>query len=233
MGVDQNLSTNQVKCVVPSIFSCKMKVVTESTHKKRKYSKNKKKNWRKHVDISDIEAHQEDIRREERYGGQLSEQKDEEFMFMDLGDPTDGDIDESKIKVSDNDILIDTEPGSKSEGKSLQQLKKANKKNTGKLNCHKFLDGLPGAKKPITPYIKPGQVTAAKRKIEERKGKDPKVAKKLNKDVKQLEASLLNNQKKKTNESKVFRKNLWDPAQSKLGKFAKKGLWTKNSAVTL
>ena len=108
-----------------------MKVVTENNSKKKKYNKNKKKNWRKHADISDIEAYQDDVRREERYGykmdftvlrpsyiisdcfnrwtldnnpwklffrGKLSEQKDEDFMFMDLGDPTEGDIDESKLK---------------------------------------------------------------------------------------------------------------------------------------
>ena len=36
--------------------------------KKRKGSKNKKKNWRKNTDIADVEEHLEEVRRDERTG---------------------------------------------------------------------------------------------------------------------------------------------------------------------
>lgn len=36
--------------------------------KKRKYSKSKKRNWRKFTDVGDVEAYLEDKRREERTG---------------------------------------------------------------------------------------------------------------------------------------------------------------------
>ena len=36
--------------------------------KKRKYSKNKKRNWRKFTDVRDVETYLEDKRREERTG---------------------------------------------------------------------------------------------------------------------------------------------------------------------
>lgn len=38
------------------------------TSKKRKYSKSKKKNWRKFADVKDVEAYLEERSREERAG---------------------------------------------------------------------------------------------------------------------------------------------------------------------
>lgn len=40
----------------------------DSRKKKQKFSKNKKKSWRKHADVADIEDYFEDQRRDERTG---------------------------------------------------------------------------------------------------------------------------------------------------------------------
>lgn len=50
---------------------------------KTKVSKNKKRNWRKHVDIQEIEEHLEDERLQERTGGLIAEKSNEELFFVD------------------------------------------------------------------------------------------------------------------------------------------------------
>jgi nucleolar protein 53 len=39
-----------------------------SVGKKKKYSKNSKRNWRKHTDIKDVEEYLDEVRRDERTG---------------------------------------------------------------------------------------------------------------------------------------------------------------------
>jgi len=50
---------------------------------KTKVSKNKKRNWRKHVDINEIEDHLEDERLQERTGGLVAEKSNDELFFLD------------------------------------------------------------------------------------------------------------------------------------------------------
>jgi len=50
---------------------------------KTKVSKNKKRNWRKHVDIKEIEDHLEDERLQERTGGLVAEKSNDELFFLD------------------------------------------------------------------------------------------------------------------------------------------------------
>lgn len=56
--------------------------------KRKRVSKNKKKNWNKHSDINDVEEFLEDIRHQERTtGGLLSEKPDDSLFFVDVGQP--------------------------------------------------------------------------------------------------------------------------------------------------
>jgi len=51
--------------------------------KKRKFSKNKKKTWRKHTDIKDVEDYLEDKRLQERTGGIVAEKPNTDLFFID------------------------------------------------------------------------------------------------------------------------------------------------------
>lgn len=56
--------------------------------KRKRLNKNKKKNWTKHSDITDVEEFLEDIRHQERTtGGLLSEKPDDGLFFVDIGPP--------------------------------------------------------------------------------------------------------------------------------------------------
>jgi len=50
---------------------------------KQRVNKSKKRNWRKHVDIQDVEDHLEDQRLQERTGGLVAEKTDEQLFFID------------------------------------------------------------------------------------------------------------------------------------------------------
>ncbi|XP_061683748.1 ribosome biogenesis protein NOP53 isoform X2 [Syngnathoides biaculeatus] len=54
--------------------------------RRKRYNKNKKKNWNKHIDINDVEDFLEDIRHQERTtGGLLTEKPDDSLFFLDVG----------------------------------------------------------------------------------------------------------------------------------------------------
>lgn len=55
--------------------------------KRSHVSKNKKRNWRKHVDIKEIEEHLEDERLQERTGGLVAEKSDAQLFFVDKAAP--------------------------------------------------------------------------------------------------------------------------------------------------
>jgi hypothetical protein len=55
-------------CAVIRLSELSEKMSTEPPKKKRKVAKNKKKTWRKHIDISEIEEFLEDERLQERTG---------------------------------------------------------------------------------------------------------------------------------------------------------------------
>lgn len=56
--------------------------------KRKRVNKNKKRNWNKHSDITDVEAFLEDVRHQERTtGGLLSETPDDGLFFLDIGAP--------------------------------------------------------------------------------------------------------------------------------------------------
>merc|ERR1712227_57091 len=50
---------------------------------KQRVNKSKKRNWRKHVDIQDVEDHLEDQRLQERTGGLVAEKTDDQLFFID------------------------------------------------------------------------------------------------------------------------------------------------------
>ncbi|XP_034023754.1 ribosome biogenesis protein NOP53 [Thalassophryne amazonica] len=55
--------------------------------RRKRVSKNKKKNWNKHSDIHDVEEFLEDVRLQERTtGGLLSEKSDDTLFFLDVGE---------------------------------------------------------------------------------------------------------------------------------------------------
>lgn len=64
----------------------------ESLNKKKKFSKNKKKTWRKHTDINDVEEFLEDQRLQERTGGIVADKLDGELFFVDKDVPIDIDV---------------------------------------------------------------------------------------------------------------------------------------------
>lgn len=67
--------------------------------KKRKYSKNKKKTWRKHIDISDIEKHLDDVSHQERTGGIVAEKSDKELFFIETAIPSEEKVKEKGKKL--------------------------------------------------------------------------------------------------------------------------------------
>ncbi|XP_064079844.1 ribosome biogenesis protein NOP53-like [Macrobrachium nipponense] len=116
-----------------------LKVITNKGDqtKRKRYSKNKKKAWRKKTQISDVEEHLEDKRREERYGGPLEEREDQELMFIDVGDESE------KKPVVPVTFAVDTKPG------NIDGFKPRKRKLPEKpLHCHKYLVGFQGAKTP-------------------------------------------------------------------------------------
>lgn len=59
------------------------------SNKRKRVNKNKKRNWNKHSDITDVEEFLEDVRHQERTtGGLLSEKPDDSLFFVDIGVPT-------------------------------------------------------------------------------------------------------------------------------------------------
>ncbi|XP_037533996.1 ribosome biogenesis protein NOP53 isoform X2 [Nematolebias whitei] len=59
-----------------------------ASSRRKRGNKNKKKNWNKFCDITDVEGFLEDVRHQERTtGGLLSEKSDEHLFFVDLGQP--------------------------------------------------------------------------------------------------------------------------------------------------
>ncbi|XP_077396473.1 ribosome biogenesis protein NOP53 [Festucalex cinctus] len=54
--------------------------------RRKRFNKNKKKNWNKHSDINDVEDFLEDVRHQERTtGGLLAEKSDDNLFFLDVG----------------------------------------------------------------------------------------------------------------------------------------------------
>ncbi|XP_067137548.1 ribosome biogenesis protein NOP53 isoform X1 [Centruroides vittatus] len=76
--------------------------VTKKSSKAR-FSKNKKKGWKKHCNIDDVDEFLEDKRLEERSGGPVSEKPNDEIFFIDK----DKEFNEIKIPSKKKDILDD------------------------------------------------------------------------------------------------------------------------------
>ncbi|XP_071979899.1 ribosome biogenesis protein NOP53 [Engystomops pustulosus] len=58
----------------------------KSDPKRKRVNRNKKKNWKKHSDVRDVEEFMDDVRLQERtVGGLVSEKSDESLFFMDKG----------------------------------------------------------------------------------------------------------------------------------------------------
>lgn len=70
--------------------------------KRKRVNKNKKKNWRKHVDISDVEKALENERFELRTGGIISDKPDAQIFFVDKTTGTDN---ETKVKKRQDKVL--------------------------------------------------------------------------------------------------------------------------------
>ncbi|XP_069799464.1 ribosome biogenesis protein NOP53 [Dendropsophus ebraccatus] len=61
------------------------------TPKRKRVNRNKKKNWKKHSDVRDVEEFMDDVRLQERtVGGLLAERADEHLFFMDTGNKKKG-----------------------------------------------------------------------------------------------------------------------------------------------
>ncbi|XP_076315126.1 uncharacterized protein LOC143227581 [Tachypleus tridentatus] len=53
-------------------------------NRKARVNKNKKKSWRKHVDIKEVEDYLEEKRVDEKTGGPVSEKPDEALFYLDI-----------------------------------------------------------------------------------------------------------------------------------------------------
>lgn len=80
--------------------------------KRKRVNKNKKRNWNKHSDITDVEEFLEDIRHQERTtGGLLAEKPDDSLFFVDIRPP------------SKTEEAPEPEEGKKRRGKSSRPLR--------------------------------------------------------------------------------------------------------------
>ncbi|XP_061636881.1 ribosome biogenesis protein NOP53 [Phyllopteryx taeniolatus] len=86
----------------PGFLSLKSSDPTGEVGSRRKrFNKNKKKNWNKHSDIHDVEDFLDDIRHQERTtGGLLTEKSDDSLFFLDVGQQQKDDHKVSKQVVS-------------------------------------------------------------------------------------------------------------------------------------
>ncbi|XP_043221411.1 ribosome biogenesis protein NOP53-like [Amphibalanus amphitrite] len=99
---------------------------------KGRIPRNKKKSWKKQVDISEVDEYLDDVRLQERFGGLVSEKESDEIFT----------IDKSPDEV-DPDVLL------------RQKRPKRPKVDQDNLRCFQNLKGLPGAKVPVKHnYIK-------------------------------------------------------------------------------
>ncbi|CAB3983536.1 Hypothetical predicted protein [Paramuricea clavata] len=66
--------------------------------KRKRVSKKSKRSWRKHVDITEIEEHLDEVRRQERTGGVISLKRSEELFYVDKdNDEIENEAGESKV----------------------------------------------------------------------------------------------------------------------------------------
>lgn len=114
---------------------------TSNQRKKLKQSKNRKKAWRKHIDLTDIENALEEKDLDERTG--VLGEETSNILYLDTGCASDDDADNATkttplpVKL---EYTIDSNTG----------LKATNKKKSGKLiHSQRFLAGLPGAVGPF------------------------------------------------------------------------------------
>ncbi|XP_040179206.1 ribosome biogenesis protein NOP53 [Rana temporaria] len=67
-------------------FNASSKCGRKGTEKRKRLNRNKKKNWKRHSDVRDVEDFLEDVRLQERTaGGLLAEKEDENLFFVDTG----------------------------------------------------------------------------------------------------------------------------------------------------
>ena len=98
--------------------------MAEPPRKRARVSKNKKKNWRKHTDVNDVEEYLEDVRVQERTGGIVAEKTDDQLFFVDVGIEPDQPEDETtgdKTKIRKRSVktklkchaLLEPDPNTK------------------------------------------------------------------------------------------------------------------------
>ncbi|KAK7070923.1 Glioma tumor suppressor candidate region protein 2 [Halocaridina rubra] len=154
-----------------------------SASKRKRYNKNKKKAWRKKVQIQDVEELLEEKRREERYGGPLEERKDEEMLFLDVGEDSKG----KDAVTQPVTYTIDTRRGHKEGYKTSRR-----RHPVKTLYSHRLLNGLQGAKTTHKEKTKKDKVNAVLNTKENQKEvllKKPHLVKRSRKQVKQIIAA--------------------------------------------
>ncbi|XP_077422230.1 ribosome biogenesis protein NOP53 [Vanacampus margaritifer] len=81
--------------------------------RRKRFNKNKKKNWNKHSDVHDVEDFLEDVRHQERTtGGLLAEKSDDNLFFLDVGQ-----------QQKDDHKATEQVEGQKKKGKSQRPLR--------------------------------------------------------------------------------------------------------------
>ncbi|XP_018411509.1 PREDICTED: glioma tumor suppressor candidate region gene 2 protein [Nanorana parkeri] len=94
-------------------FSEQSKCGQKGTLKRKRVNRNKKKNWKRHSDVQDVEEFLDDVRLQERTaGGLLAEKKDESLFFVDTGnEQKDSKVNKRREKPLRIDLIL--QPDSK------------------------------------------------------------------------------------------------------------------------
>ncbi|XP_073454789.1 ribosome biogenesis protein NOP53 [Aquarana catesbeiana] len=93
-------------------FSALSKCGQKGTEKRKRLNRNKKKNWKRHSDVRDVEDFLEDVRLQERTaGGLLAEKEDESLFFVDTGNEQKDSKVNKRVKPLRIDLIL--QPDSK------------------------------------------------------------------------------------------------------------------------
>ncbi|XP_076051620.1 ribosome biogenesis protein NOP53 isoform X2 [Oratosquilla oratoria] len=125
--------------------------------KRKRYNKNKKKAWRKTINLRDLENALEQKRREERFGGPLEERPSQDILYLDTGEENNNEKQSEKSIFHHAQVEYEVDEDKKVGDKGATEravastLKKrlTSRKKVKRLRCHQLLDGLPGAKAPV------------------------------------------------------------------------------------
>ncbi|KAG7157808.1 ribosome biogenesis protein NOP53-like [Homarus americanus] len=194
--------------------------------KRKRYNKNKKKAWRKKTDISEVEDTLEEERREERYGGPLEEREDKELLFLDTG----VDSSTTKTHVKDEEFSfeytvdkIPEDAGGSGSSNKVQLKPSSRKRRVKTLKSHQFLNGLQGAKTPHKLQGKRDTMSVAMKRKAQVQAKDPKVTKRFQQRIKQIEDSKVKeNEIYKNVKKNKYKFDLWAEGADNVSQECKK-----------